>query len=214
MPDGGPVRLNGCTFRDQIVACRVNNSSDLVIENCLFERCGLGAIQSNDSSGEIRFNTFAYDSAAGGAGALLADCDIRVENNTFYRCHAQQGGAGIAVSFTDSGVRNNVFAYCTGPGGAVRIGGGPQHLDTGCNLFWQNESDYGGDWIPAPTDLEADPEFCNEPTLDLTLHSTSPAAPANNPCGLLGAWDVQCGPVSVAPTSWGRLKNLYREVEP
>jgi hypothetical protein len=214
MLTAGPVRLSGCTFREQIVACRINHSPDLVIENCLFQRCSLGAIQSNDSSGEIRFNTFAYDTAAAGAGALLYECDILVEHNTFYRCHATESAA-VGLTFQDGGVRNNIFAYCTGPGGAVGRFGGVQNSDTGCNLFWQNEGgNYQYDWIPAPTDIEADPEFCNEPTLDLSLHSTSPAAPANNACGLLGAWDVQCGPVSVAPTSWGRLKNLYREVEP
>lgn len=212
---GLSLRLSGCTFRDLGVGADLYTVDDLLIENCLFERCGtLGGLRIAESSGTIRFNTFAFDSAGWGGGAKLNDCNILVENNTFYRCHSQDGAA-LGIAFQDGGVRNNIFAYCTGSGAAASFGGGPQHSDTGCNLFWQNEGgNYEREWLPAPTDLEADPEFCNEPTLDLTLRSTSPAAPANNPCGLLGAWDVQCGPVSIAPTSWGRLKNLYREVEP
>ncbi|MEZ5063759.1 MAG: right-handed parallel beta-helix repeat-containing protein [bacterium] len=206
------LRLIRCTFRDiATLACQVYDANPLVIEESTFVRCGRGALLAGGSTGAIRFNTFAYDTSDGGGGAVLNNCDIEVSNNTFYRCRGTLVAAALSIAFTDGGVHNNIFTGCTGPRGTVSFGGGTQHPSTGCNLFWDNEGDdFWNDWVPAPTDIEADPEFCNETVLDLTLHSTSPAAPANSACGLLGAFDVGCGSVSVDATSWGRLKNLYR----
>ncbi|MEZ5063233.1 MAG: right-handed parallel beta-helix repeat-containing protein [bacterium] len=205
------VRLIDCTFLDQTLACRVWDCPDFVVENCSFVRCSDGGIQVRNCQGRIEFTTFAYDTSGAGGGAQLSRSTIEVSNNTFYRCHTDGSAAALSVSFTDGGVHNNIFTGCTTPRGTVSFGGGTQHPSTGCNLFWDNEGDdFWNDWVPAPTDIEADPEFCNETVLDLTLHSTSPAASANSACGLLGAFDVGCGSVSVDATSWGRLKNLYR----
>jgi hypothetical protein len=55
------------------------------------------------------------------------------------------------------------------------------------------------------------PEDCNSaPTVlgDYTLGATSPALLA--PCGPMGALAEGCGGISVDPTSWGRIKGLYR----
>ena len=118
----------------------------------------------------------------------------------------------MVVIGEDGGVRNNIVTFSTGPGGAVRKIGGPPNPATGCNLFWGNESgDYYGDWIPADTDIHLYPRYCDRPVGDYTLQETSPAAPEySGGCGLVGAFDVACGTVSVESQSWGRLKGLFR----
>lgn len=172
------------------------------------------------ATGSIRFSVFAFDSAGSGGAVAVNYSAVRVENNTFYGCHGEVLGAAISGGPQDAGVPNNIIAHSTGQRGAVNLTGGPTHPDTGCNLFWDNAGgDYFGDWVPAPTDIHADPEFCDEAAGDYSLSSTSPAAPANSPvCGLIGALDVQCGPVSVETESWGWIKSRYRgarrEIDP
>ena len=71
--------------------------------------------------------------------------------------------------------------------------------------------DYYGDWTPAPTDLHADPLFCDPANLNFTVQGGSAAANGNwVGCGLIGAFGVGCNPVSVEPQTWGRLKGLFR----
>lgn len=76
-----------------------------------------------------------------------------------------------------------------------------------------------GDWIGCLTgqadirgNFSADPLFCAPDARDFTLRSDSPCAPESGPtgCGLVGALGVGCGPVSLTPESWARVKARYR----
>jgi hypothetical protein len=192
------VEIQGCTF----LRNRTSLSSG-----------GGGAVQMTDiGGGGVRFCTFAFDSAGTGGSLFMAESDVTIEQNTFFGCHGEIGGSAVAVGGPDPGAHNNVFAACTGPRGAVWRSVGANSGATGCNLFWNNETNYFGTWTPSETDLVGvDPEFCDAMLLDLSLRSSSPAAPMNSPeCGLIGAHEVGCGTVGVEPMSWGRLKSSFR----
>jgi hypothetical protein len=85
-------------------------------------------------------------------------------------------------------------------------------LSGACNALWNNAmGDFGLDWVAFPTDIFADPLFCDPMYLDFTLDDGSPCAPGGTPgCGQIGAHGVGCGVVSVEAASWGKIKSLYR----
>ncbi len=92
-------------------------------------------------------------------------------------------------------------------------------LEVGCVDMWGNE---GGDWGDCTAGREgsngnfsADPEFCIPLRGDFSLLAGSPCAPETSPpaCGLVGALGVGCGTVSVTPTTFGRIKAAYRDVD-
>lgn len=218
--NGPAVTLHDCVFQDHTLrGAALGDVAYLDIRGCMFLRNsvslqgGGGALSLVRCTGTLSFSTFAFDSAGSGGGATVAQSHVRVTDNTFYGCYAgTEAGALYLDSLVDVGVRENIFANSTGRRGAVAFEGATMSPDTGCNLFWNNAGgDYFGNWTPAPTDIHANPLFCDPVTLDFHLEAASPAAPAHSGgCGLIGAFDVNCGPVSVEPTSWGRLKGLFR----
>jgi hypothetical protein len=81
-----------------------------------------------------------------------------------------------------------------------------------CNVFWDNDLGSIRGSALAATELVSDPRFCSPMAGNFSLAEDSPAAPGHNPCGvLIGAYPVGCGPVPVEQTTWGRIKNAYRE---
>ncbi|MFN8180137.1 MAG: right-handed parallel beta-helix repeat-containing protein [bacterium] len=217
------VVLRDCVFRDHSLrGAVVTDVASVDIERCTFLRnCVAGGTNGLGGglwlfrcSGNLRFCTFAYDSAGSGGGAAASLSYVHVESNTFFGCHAGILAAALCVDGTDVGTNHNIFASSTGRRGAVS--GLIRNPQTGCNLFWNNvDGDYYEHWLPPPTDIHADPLFCDPVALDFHLQDASPAAPAHSGgCGLIGAFDVNCGPVSAGGSlesrSWGSLKSLYR----
>jgi hypothetical protein len=81
-----------------------------------------------------------------------------------------------------------------------------------CNDYWMNEAGDFQDWTPSPSDIFADPFFCDPEQLDFTLREDSPCAAGSTPgCGQIGAKGVGCAAISVEETSWTRIKALYRK---
>ena len=218
--DGGSATFSECLIADhELRAATFEGCDPLQIERSTFLRNSTptgsaGGLSILNCTGMIESCTFAYNSALAGSGGavVLIDSDMRVESNTFVGNHGELSAAAIAIVREDAGVTNNIFAHSTGSNGAVHKLEGPTHPDTGCNLFWNNEGgSYYEDWVPADTDIEADPLFCDLIVGDYSLMSTSPAAPKNSPiCGLIGAFGVACGTVAVDPVSWGWIKTRYR----
>ncbi|MFN8179753.1 MAG: right-handed parallel beta-helix repeat-containing protein [bacterium] len=217
--NGMVVTLQDCVFQDHTQrGALLGDAPFLDIERCLFLRNSIsggtngpgGGLDLGRCTGSVRFCTFAFDSAGGGGGAHIGTSQVRVENNTFYGCYAGTEGGALFVDGPDQGTANNIFAYSTGRRGAVA--GPTPNPQSGCNVYWANSAGDGyGGWVPGATDIHADPLFCDPVTLDFHLQAASPAAPANsNGCGLIGTFDVNCGPVSVEPRSWGRVKSLFR----
>jgi hypothetical protein len=215
------VIIDGCEITDHSGhrGASLGPVSNVQVTNSVFLRNSVGhgggalGIAECDY-GEVAFCVFAYDSATAGYGGALAagsSSSIMIENNTFYACYAYAMGSAAMLGGSGNVFSRNVVAHSAG-GPALLKSGGPLGPESGCNLLWANEGgDFCFDWVPADTDIFADPQFCDAAAGDYTLHSTSPAAPENSPtCGLIGALGVDCGPISIESTSWGRIKNLYR----
>lgn len=59
--------------------------------------------------------------------------------------------------------------------------------------------------------FSADPLFCGTPGSEYSLQDNSPCAPENsNGCGLIGAYGVACGTISVEPSTWSSIKARWR----
>jgi hypothetical protein len=197
---------------------------DFTVRGCSFIRCGTvgtnhqgGALGIGDSSGIVEFCTFASDSARiahGGALDVGSGANVTIRNNTFFRCYSRFLGGAISFWGTSATIRENIAVECDGE--AFAKFAGVLHPSSGCNLLWNNiEGDYY-EWDPQAmlTDVHADPLFCDPENLDLTVQTNSPAVPPYSaPCGAIGAHGVGCGPVAVEDTSWGRIKNAFREIE-
>jgi hypothetical protein len=173
----------------------------------------------SDCEGSIRFNTFAYDTVFSlGSGVLaVSDSDVDVEENTFYACHAHdaaQASAAVFFSTTPFTFGSNVIVGCSGAPAVGRTTGF-QPID-GCNLFWGNADGDFNNYVPAPTDVFADPLFCDTASVNLRVQGDSPCVEGNTPgCGAIGAWGVGCiatgTGASMDAMSWGGIKGLYRK---
>jgi hypothetical protein len=223
-PGDGPAIFQDCQFirnrgPGSGTALNLQYASGYVIERCLFlenvaevHQEG-GAVRVAAGYGEIRNSVFAYDScyalSSVGAGIRWTHTYGSVLNNTFVGCHSTANGAAFSSNLSSVTFRGNVVAHSTGGAGvnASNIG----TLQSGCNLFWANTSGNWGNWVPNATDFIADPLFCNLPALDFTVRDDSPClAPPTPSCAPIGALGVGCGGVSLAPTSFGRMKSMFR----
>jgi hypothetical protein len=227
--DLGPIEsltIHDCEFIEhspsaggavQVGECSVDIRGNLFLRNAIVgpeAACG-GGLGVGRSSGSIRFNTFAYDSALGfswGGGLGLSEFWGEVSNNTFYGCHSERHGHGgcLYLGGCTVTVGENLITDATGHE-AVTIAANTFNPASGCNLYWNN---LGGDIFngdPFPTDIWADPLYCDPENLDFTLAANSPCLPGATPgCGQIGAWGQGCGGVTIKATSWGRIKSLYR----
>ena len=199
----------------QIAGAMVHIEGNLFLRNTMVGPNSFsgGGLRLRDCTGPVRFNTFAYDSALGttfGGGLGILDHLGEVSNNTFHQCHADWYGGALYVGASTLTVDSNVFSHSTGSY-AVMWPGEVFNAGSGCNLYWANT---GGDVYNDeffPTDIWADPLYCDPENLDFTVAANSPCLPGATPdCGQIGAWGEGCGGVSVEATSWGMIKSLYR----
>ena len=172
-------------------------SSQMSLTNCTFQQnsTGLlgGALAAKDASIDVWGCLFHRNTSDDVGGAIYYNqTSGNIESNTFYD-NTSPGGASGTVVLDNSGVTNvsqNIFS-------SDRAGYGLCYYDVSgshsCNIFWNNAngSIYGG--VLDPSELVADPLFCNPPAGDFTIAYESPAAPEYSPCGLLiGAFPAAC----------------------
>jgi predicted outer membrane repeat protein len=231
--DGSCPILSDCTFADNdaiavqggALFCYGGSCPELY--DCQMfrneaERKG-GAVFCDNSSPILERCTIAenrsfFTGSGFGGGALFANnlAQPVLRNVTVVENRANYG-AGVFVATGAAPVLENVIIAFNVEGDAVHCDGsrsGP--LLTCCDVFG-NE---GGDWVGCIAgqagiygNISADPLFCGEeaPSQPYSLYLDSPCSPTGNPeCGLIGAWDVACGWVSVQATSWGVVKSMYR----
>jgi hypothetical protein len=187
-----------------------------LIEGCWFERNTAsvrgGAISGVANPLEVRNCVFVGNrvtGADGGGGAIYFTERAVIEGNTIVGSHANRQAGAIHAFWPhpSSILRRNVIAQTTGTA-AVRTN---RQFETGCNIFWQNAEGDVDALILDPTDKVVDPQFCAASQEDYSVSAGSPCLPENNAgCDLIGALGAGCGTISVEPTSWGRLKGLYR----
>ncbi len=170
-------------------------------------------LSAYSSQGAISGNTFAFNAAGSPLGIGIVDTNFRTDivGNTFY---GNDVGSSRQVVFTRTSepfhFRDNVIAGTRN--GVGYWNWGPFRPTDGCNVFWDNPAGHFSGYTPQPTDRIADPLFCDADAGVFTVREGSPCLPGGGPgCGQIGAWGEGCGIVSVRPTSWGRIKNLYRE---
>ncbi|MBZ0267866.1 hypothetical protein K8I85_06910 [bacterium] len=235
--DVGNVTVSGITFnrcRTNGFGGGVNKwgggflayRSAVTIENNRFVDCvadevggGGGLLVQGGFGTIVRDNLFLRNSAEDGGGALeMFETSGEVSNNTFVENRALgQGGGALVINRTGVDVFNNIFAFNTvfggGTGGAV-LCLNDNSVASGCNLFWGNQAPdvtACNILIGQDDNLEADPLFCDPQSEDYSLMVGSPGSPEHpSGCGLRGAYPVGCGPVSVSPQSWGKVKGMYR----
>ncbi len=176
----GALNVSGCPFSIRRV---------LFWDNVATQGNG-GAILLVGASGTTESCTFHANSAAGAGGALFA------------------GGSPTAVEVASCILTENFSTAVVSCGEEVQM------TPRCCDLF----GNAGGDWIGCwdgldglDGNLSSDPRFCDPGIGDFELRTDSPCAPDGHPlCGVIGAFPVGCGPVSVKRASWGTIKALYR----
>jgi parallel beta-helix repeat protein len=150
-----------------------------------------------------------------GGGIKLTQTNAWVHHNTIvnnagYGTTYSQGGGIVAYFGGNPTIEKNIIALSQ-VGGGIWCDAATTPIIRN-NLAWQNS---GGDGVGAcPTwwqtdgNIVTDPHFCNPESGDYSLAQNSPAL--THPFGPLGAFHLPgCGPVSVEPTTWGRIKTLY-----
>ena len=122
-------------------------------------------------------------------------------------------GAVFAGTFSTT-LHNCIIAFNSAQ--AIQCSIPPGTIEVSCTDIFSN---LGGNWIGCVFgqsnvngNIEADPQFCDRENDDLRLMSSSPCAPGNSPpgCALIGAHPVGCTATTLEPTSWGRIKALFR----
>jgi parallel beta-helix repeat protein len=173
---------------------------------------GGGGIGCSFASPVITGNTIAENSTNGDGGGIQCSghSDPHIANNTIAGNSAADGGGISSVGYSNPTVERNIISdQVLGGGLYCRI-----DSDAGveCNDLWNNAGGEGNCALGAGN-ISEDPLFCNVLLDDYHLQEGSPCAPfspPNNECDLIGALDVYCPSVRVEPTTWGRVKAMYR----
>jgi hypothetical protein len=173
-------------------AIYVNSVVTLTVTRCLLKgnmarRWG-GALATNSGAGQMLFDQCTFVANASGGASIHVGAPI-----TLNRCVL--AGAVSAASL-----------ICWGPNAVLNVS---------CTDIIGNQNgdwvDCLASWLGTSSNFSADALFCDSANGDFRLQSDSPCAPANSGgCGLIGALDVGCGPVSLTPETWARIKAAYR----
>jgi hypothetical protein len=180
-----------------------------------------GAILLRDCPSPIIQETVLSQNIAGCCGGALyyemfgSPGDLHVFGCTFHGNGAPTGSAVETGPGALATIENSILAFSS-DGAATECFTGQSTLTILCCDVYGNT---GGDWVGCIADqvdlngnFSADPLFCNAEHGDFTIQSDSPCAPPGvTGCGLVGALPVACGPVSIDPTTWARIKERYRE---
>ncbi|MEJ2721234.1 MAG: right-handed parallel beta-helix repeat-containing protein [bacterium] len=178
------------------------------IEDNLIDNCGYAVFLLGTMNAHVRRNLVVSDATAVevtyGTGAV-------VENNTI-----QQAVVGVLLDQTGSPVvAKNIIEKCT-YGIECYL---PISPAITCNDVYDCDKSYSGqcpDRTGVGGNFSLDPEYCGiDGSGNYFLQRDSPCAPGNHPdgydCGLIGAYEVNCGEVKASEKSWGAIKSLYRK---
>ncbi len=213
-------RVEGCTFDGNLAGygggLAIQSLSAPVIANCSFRRnraaqIGGGIFCGDTSSPQLERCTLSGNSAQSGGGVGCLGSATALVTNCTLSGNSATRGSGFRISGTLT-LANTIIAF--GLQGEAMFGAGTSLSLTCCDLF----GNAGGDWVGAIApqlgvdgNLSEDPLFCDRSNENFGLAAGSPCAPDHNPaCGLIGAWPAGCS-TPVHPTSWGRVKDSYRQ---
>jgi hypothetical protein len=173
-------------------------SSKLTFTNCVFTNntsdVFAGAIAAVNAGLDITGCVFAQNASGDVAGAVYYyNGTGTVTGSTFFANDSPgvvSGTVTVQASPAVSIVRNIIAEDPSGAG--VRYYDCVPGLHS-CNVYWDNQDGAIIGGALSADEVVADPVFCGAPSGDFTISVTSPAAPANSPCGLLvGALPTGC----------------------
>lgn len=153
----------------------------------------------------------------GGGLSCWESSAVTVQGCTFYSNVTTGLGSEVHSRNSATSIENSILAFGQAGGAVYSEAGGSILLS--CSDIFGNA---GGDWtgeiagqLGLNGNFTVDLLFCDADGGDFTLHSDSPCAPGNHPdgaaCGLIGAFDVGCGPTTaVEHSSWGEVKSMFR----
>lgn len=221
----GPITLEGFTITHGIAEdfggglCAYNSNiaivNNIITENVQTTYGGAGGgifFNSSCSPQCLVERNLIFDNIGSNGSGIYTFAPIQIRNNTIVEnqsFHVESGGGGIRS--WGATIENNIIAFNAADNGAGVYCDVASALR--CNDIWSNSSDgVFGSCNADATNISADPQFCSPPAGDYRLAEGSPCLPDNSPpgCGLIGAYGTGCGPVPVVPTSWGRIKAIYR----
>jgi parallel beta-helix repeat protein len=160
-------------------------------------------------SSRVEFNTLVGNTA----GIVIEQSfGVTIRNNTL-----DYGVEGITVlSASDPAICNNICSRIRYAMECV-LGTSPTFA---CNNVFDAYVRYTGcgDQTGLNGNMAVDPEYCGiDDSGNYFLQADSPCAPGNHPdgydCGLIGAYEINCGMVKATQKSWGGIKSLYRKEE-
>jgi hypothetical protein len=180
------------------IVCRDFWSASTVVSGFWFEGFNWGfaddaAVEIIDAYGVvIEGNVFVHNERAAIAMYQISGANVTIQNNTIVSDATYAFIGGSVPGF----IRNNIIW-----GRAVGMG---RWTMFNCMKY---VADAGSQ---APFNFDDDPQFCGAPGSDnYYIQSDSPCVDAFSE-GLVGALPVGCGTVRVEPTSWGRIKAIYK----
>jgi predicted outer membrane repeat protein len=151
-----------------------------------------------------------------GGGMELSGTDAWVHHNTIvgntgFALAGTFGGAIVVFYDSSPVIELNIIAHTVSGGGIYCLSGTQPTIRN--NLAWDNAGGEGwgacSNWWHENGNVYADPLLCDWKSGVYTVAENSPAL--TNPAGPMGAFDSPgCAQVSVMPTTWGRVKALYR----
>ncbi|MCX5801503.1 MAG: right-handed parallel beta-helix repeat-containing protein [Candidatus Eisenbacteria bacterium] len=182
---------------DMAVACQ--GSSPVVRRNIM--RDGSGGVSCRASSQAEVYENLIVDGT--GYGVYISYSSPTVHSNTIVN-----NQVGIALDSASPLLENNIVIGSEWYG----IDCAQPHSSSPtlhCNDVWNNSRGNYYTCTSVSEDFSANPLFCDPAAGDYHINCTSPCA--NHPgCGQVGALGVGCGPTSVLPTTWGKIKALFR----
>ncbi len=183
---------------------------EIVVRNCVLKGNGGSGIDIRQSSSTI--NILRNIIHSNGTGISCDESNgIYIIGNTISG-HGGVDGAGISIVECNpipNIIQNNIIVDNT-----------YMLYNTSLTMLFEYNDIYNNLHNQAPYvgtggNFSLDPQFCSiSPRFDgnFFLQSDSPCASGNHPlglpCGLIGAWGVDCATTSAENSSWGRLKSL------
>jgi predicted outer membrane repeat protein len=158
------------------------------VTNCIFKDNHAGAEEFGYGGGlawgggPIDQCTFIGNTAVLGGGGAFG-------SGVFTSCTFHANGAPAGGAIDGGGTADNTIIAFGTMGAAVNGG----LIITCCDVYG-NAGGPGtvGPQIGANGNIAADPEFCDAIAVELYIDRDSDCAPPNEPCGLIGAWPVDC----------------------
>ena len=217
--DGSSLALSDCEFIDNYGrlsgAVTAIEDTYLDVDRCTFignttdvrAACLYAWYSTIDVSSSVFMNNTSFDISGGvgfGGGSTGS-----VLNNTFYGNYSQNYSS-IYVGSSGVTVTGNIIAGEKSGYGLFAT----DDTEHTCNLFWDNElGDLDPFLDPDPTEIFDDPLFCDPESEELSIAYESPAAPANNDCGvLIGALEPACHITDVATEQPARGHGALEEL--